>query len=94
MTVNLFSIELLYSSHGSLRSSFSVLVIFVSIAYEGKSTLVILNNLDGEDMSILFKEFFKFIIRVCRWEVLDIDVVECFSKISSVLWLVSLNIEW
>ena len=44
-------------------------------------------------MSILAKKLSKVIFTPAFGEVLDIDVVECFSHVSSVLRLISLNDE-
>jgi len=55
------------------------LVILIAIADEGKGSLVILDELDGENISIFTEKLPEFFITICIWEVFNINVIESFS---------------
>jgi len=74
LSVEHLSIELLDSSHGALRSSFSVLG--VSVANEGESTFLVFHHVETEDGSVLAEHLLEVIFRVAKGEVFNVDVVE------------------
>jgi len=62
MSIHLFTVEFHDSSHGALWSIFSILVGIITIADEGKGSLVISDDLDAKDVTILAKDALELII--------------------------------
>jgi hypothetical protein len=93
LTVNDLSVEFHDSFHGSFGSSFSVFVVLVSIADEGEGSFLILDHVNAKNVTVLSEEFLEIIFSPGGGEVLDIDVVESFSHVSSILGSIGLDIE-
>lgn len=85
--VHLFVLQTLDGFVGTLWTVLLVDLGWVVIADETKFTDVILVEDERFDGSIWLEHLLDLIVRPIEWNVLDIDIVDELSHISSVLWL-------
>jgi len=88
VTIDFLVVETLDSGSSSLRSVFSVLLVFGVIANESVSTLVVAAELAALNTAVSREKFTQFLLSEVLRQVLHVNVVENAAEVTLVLRLV------
>jgi len=86
-TFKLLAIEVVNSFLGAFWSILLVDTLWVIVADECDLANLVLHQVKRLDFSVSLEHFLDLVLWVVHWNVLDIDIVDELSDMSSIFWL-------